>query len=268
MRYLTGGSGAPLLLIHGLMGFSFSWSECLPELARHFKVFAPDLFNLGYSDRCERGASLHEIAQDVFCFLDVVGLERTALLGTSHGGAIAMQMAVTQPERVSKLLLVAAANPFSERRRWQVALFSHPLGRPLASLVAFAPKWFHAFGVLLRMYADHRKAPPGTVDGYWRALRWDRNTYRHLWNVVQSWSGDFRALEVKLPEIARRVPTALLWGEKDIIVPLHTARELQRVMNDVPLAIIPGAGHLPYEESPAEFTRAVIAWMNDNHSRP
>ncbi len=268
MRYLAGGSGSPLLLVHGLMGFSFSWSECLPGLAHHFSVFAPDLFNLGYSDRCERDASLRAIAHDVFALLDAVGLERCALIGTSHGGAVAMQMAAEHPERITKLLLVDAANPFSECRRWQIELFSHPVGRYLAPLAAFTPKWFYAYGVLLRMYADRHKAPPGTVDGYWQALRWDRKAHQHLAKVVLSWKGDFEALEPKLTEIARHVATSLLWGEKDIIVPLHTARELQHAMGNVALTVIPGVGHLPYEESPADFTRAVITWMNDNSVKP
>jgi 2-hydroxymuconate-semialdehyde hydrolase len=267
MRYLTGGSGPPLLLIHGLMGFSFSWSECLPELARHFTVFAPDLFNLGYSDRCDTGTSLREIGRDVFAFMDTAGLERAAVIGTSHGGGVALQMAMDHPERVSKLMLVDAANPFSERWRWQIALFSRPIGRYLAPLVAFTPRWFYAYGILLRMYADRRKAPHGTVEGYWRAVRWDLKTHRHLARVVMSWTEDFRTLQANLRSIAERVPTILLWGDKDVLVPIATAHELQHAMGGVPLIEFPGVGHLPYEESPTEFSRAVIAWMKDNSSQ-
>jgi magnesium chelatase accessory protein len=264
MRYLAGGAGPPLLLIHGLMGFSFSWSENLPALSRHYTVIAPDLFNLGYSERWEVGTSLRETARGLFAFMDAVGVRQTALIGTSHGGALAMQMAVDDPERISQLLLVDAANPFSERRRWQIALFSHWLGRRLAPAVAFLPRWFYAYGILLRMYADWRKAPDGTVEGYWRPHRYDLKTNRHLAKIVRSWLADFQELEAALPRIAQQVPTTLLWGEKDKIVPVSTARELQRAMGGVPLVLIKGVGHLPYEESPGEFNRAVITWMNDN----
>jgi pimeloyl-ACP methyl ester carboxylesterase len=264
MRYLTGGSGPPLLLMHGLMGYSFSWSENLPELAKHFRVIAPDFLNLGYSERCEVGTSLVEVASTMFRFMDVLGLERVAMVGTSHGGGVAMQMAADHPERIQRLLLVAAANPFSERSRWQITLFSHRLGRHLAPLVALTPRSLFALAILLRMYADRNKALPGTVAGYWRPHRWDFKTNRHLARVVVSWTRDFQAIEPRLAEIANNVPTTLLWGAKDLIVSVHSARQLQTAMNNAALIVLENVGHLPYEEAPEEFNSAVITWMNDN----
>src|SRR5437899_6331660 len=86
VRYLFGGSGPPLLLIHGLMGFSFSWSENLPALAKHFTVYAPDLLNVGYSDRCDLDPGLQATATQVLHFMNAVGLSAADLTGTSYGG--------------------------------------------------------------------------------------------------------------------------------------------------------------------------------------
>src|SRR5437763_6699381 len=74
MRYLTAGFGPPLLFIHGLMGFSFSWSENLAVLAQHFTVFAPDLLNTGYSERVELQGDLKQTATLMSEFMVSVGI--------------------------------------------------------------------------------------------------------------------------------------------------------------------------------------------------
>src|SRR5438445_4750330 len=101
MRYLFGGSGPPLLLIHGLMGFSFSWSENLAVLAKHFTVFAPDLLNTGYSERVELSGDLRSSAGEVLDFMDAVGIVQANVMGSSYGGTIAMALAAIAPERIS-----------------------------------------------------------------------------------------------------------------------------------------------------------------------
>jgi pimeloyl-ACP methyl ester carboxylesterase len=258
LRYLYGGTGPPLLLIHGLMGFSFSWSENLSELSRHFTVFAPDLLNLGYSGRCCVDASLAGVARQVFVFMDTVGVKKAAVIGTSHGGGVTMKMALMQPSRLERMLLVDAANPWSERSRWQITLFSSRIGRYCGWLVAYTPKWFYSYAVRHRMYADGSRALDGTVEGYWRPNR-DVTTMRHLTRAVGCWKRDFAALEPELAKIAANVPTTLLWGDRDVIVPIATAQKLRQAMG-CGLIVIRGSGHLPYEEYPLEFNREVIRW--------
>src|SRR5947209_2041529 len=90
MRYLTAGSGPPLVLLHGLLGFSFSFSENLPALAKVATVYAPDLLNTGYSDRVTTGATLSDLADQVSDFMASVGIAQADLLGSSHGGSVAM----------------------------------------------------------------------------------------------------------------------------------------------------------------------------------
>jgi pimeloyl-ACP methyl ester carboxylesterase len=258
MRYLAGGSGPPLLLLHGLMGFSFSWSENLTELTQRFTVYAPDLLNMGYSERCDVDASLAGVAQQVFAFMDAVGVKRTAVVGTSHGGGVAMKMARMNPERVERMLLAASANPWSERRRWQITLFASAIGKRFGWMVALLPRWFYALAIRYRMYADAKRVLPGTVDEYWRPNR-DLATMRYLTRVVSSWVKDFSGLEVELSRIAATVPTTLLWGERDQIVPLATAESLRKALG-CELIVIPKCGHLPYEECPEEFNRVVEEW--------
>src|SRR5437868_10735051 len=89
MRYLRDGVGPPLLLLHGLLGYSFSWRYAIPALARHATVHAVDMLGVGFSDR-PRGLDccLRANAERLLCFLDAVGMAECDLLGTSHGGAV------------------------------------------------------------------------------------------------------------------------------------------------------------------------------------
>ena len=94
MRYLCGGSGPPLLLLHGLLGYSFSWRFALPLLAEKATVYAVDMPGVGFSDRpSDASGSLRAQAERLLRFMDGVGIASCDLLGTSHGGAVAMMAA-------------------------------------------------------------------------------------------------------------------------------------------------------------------------------
>src|SRR5271169_6713201 len=99
MRYLRAGSGPALILLHGLLGYSFSWRYTLPALAPYATVYAPDLLGAGFSDR-PRGIdhSVRGTARRVLRFVEKLGVENPGiesfdLLGTSRGGAVAMAAA-------------------------------------------------------------------------------------------------------------------------------------------------------------------------------
>src|SRR5579862_3219951 len=114
MRYLRAGSGPPLILLHGLMGYSFSWRYTMPALAPYATVFAPDLLGAGFSDRPQGlDHSMRGTALRVLKFADRQELETFDLLGTSRGGAVAMSAAAESihaadgKPRVRRLLLAA-----------------------------------------------------------------------------------------------------------------------------------------------------------------
>ena len=106
-RYLKAGTGKPLLLVHGLLGYSFSWRFCIPALAEHATVHAIDLLGTGFSDRpAKLDCSFKASARRVVQFMDKTGLGSCDLLGTSHGGAVAMLAASLAPDRIRTLILV------------------------------------------------------------------------------------------------------------------------------------------------------------------
>ena len=264
MRYLTCGEGSPLLLVHGLMGYSFSWTEVITDLGQHFRVIAPDLLNLGLSARADVSPHLEAMAERVHAFSDALGVGSQHVIASSHGGAIALQMAIAAPHRVRGLVLVAPPHPWSERSRWQIRLFGSFLGAPLARLMAVAPSMWMWFG-LRRLYAQAARMRPGTVAGYSRPME-DARSLAFLLKVARAWKVDFARVERVITRLRDR-RMLLVWGDRDRIVPLTTAAELQTHLPRAILTVIPDCGHLPYEERPAEFLSAVTDFLRQEDSR-
>src|SRR4051812_175845 len=118
MRFLHSGTGTPFLLIHGLLGYSFSWRYTIPALAPLRRVFAPDMLGTGLSERpADLDCSLTACASRMLEFMDRVDAPTFDLLGTSHGGGVAVRMAAIAPHRVTKLILVDPVNPWSPHGR-------------------------------------------------------------------------------------------------------------------------------------------------------
>jgi pimeloyl-ACP methyl ester carboxylesterase len=264
MRYVCGGSGPPLLLLHGMLGYSFSWRHALPVLAEKATVYAVDMPGAGFSDRpphLEHSFRAH--AERVLGFLDGVGVASCDLLGTSHGGAVAMMAAALAPVRVRSLILVAAVNPWSAHGRRLAPL---AVSRPVAwLLLRFAPSLeiLHRFA-LRRLFGDRSRIRPDTLPGY-SAPFTIPGTIHYALGALGSWNRDLRELESALPRIAH-IPALLLWGSADVAVDPASAEPLRRQFTDCRMEVFEGVGHLPYEEVPEEFNRAVVGFLSRNRS--
>ncbi len=250
MRYLHGGSGPAVVFLHGLMGYSFSWSENLGELARDFTVYAPDLFNAGWSDRVEQDGRLETSARSALAFMDAVGITRAHVVGSSHGGTVAMLAAALAPERFEKVVLLAPANPWSEKRRWQARVFATWWGRLAGYFVPYATPVVHGY-FLTRLYADRSRVLPGTVAGYNAPLKVP-GTVRFLLAVMRCWREEYELLPARLAPL-RDKELILIWGGSDTVVRLSHGREMAREFPQAKFLLIPNVGHLPYEESPEIF---------------
>ena len=262
MRYLRAGCGPPLILLHGLMGYSFSWRFAIPALAPHATVYALDLLGAGFSDRPKIDQSMRATALRILRFAENLGLTSFDLLGTSRGGAVAMCAAnesLRGSVRVHRLVLVAPVNPYSAHGRRLAPFFGSSVGaalfRAASGKMPFLYPYFHG-----RLYADRSKIPPGSLDGY-RAPLAIPGLFEHALSIVKTWTEDLRELEGLLPELSP-IPTLLMWGSKDPAVYATSMEPLARHFRDVQTVVFPGVGHLPYEECPEEFNRALIEFLN------
>jgi len=258
-RYQRAGSGPPLVLVHGLLGYSFSWRFAIPALARSAAVYAVDLPGAGFSDRpVDIDARLSSLGQQLLRFLDKLGIASCDLLATSHGGGVAIMAGASDPGRFRRLILVAPVNPWSARGKILSVLLSNPLVAPIFAMAAPRLRSVQEH-YLRRLYADPRRIPPGTLEGYTLPLR-ERGAFDHGIGILRSWNHDLKELESVLARISH-IPTLLIWGDRDKAVDPATAERLQAYFRECDLVMLEGIGHLPYEEAPEEFNRVVTQFL-------
>lgn len=262
MRYLRAGSGPALILLHGLMGYSFSWRYAMPAVAAYRTVYAPDALGAGFSDRPKVDHSMRATALRVLKFAENLGISSFDLLGTSRGGAVAMSAAAECLEQntlqVRSLILVAPVNPYSSQGRWLAAFAGTRFGGGVARAVlerlpSLYPFW-HA-----RMFADRQNIPAGSLEGYKAPLA-KPGLFDHALSIVSTWGADLKELEALLPKLAA-IRTSLMWGSKDPAVYFSSMEPLARFFPNAEKVVFPGVGHLPYEECPAEFNEALVRFL-------
>ncbi len=269
MRYLRCGSGPPLLLLHGLMGYSFSWRFALPVLAQQATVFAIDMLGAGFSERPKGlDCRLEPSAERLLRFLDQVGVTCCDLLATSHGGAVAMTAAALAPDRVKRMILVAPANPWAAHGRRLAPFLSSRFIAPLFRLLMPHLRVAHT-AILRRLVADPGRLRPGTLEGY-EAPFSIPGSFEYPLAVLRSWTQDLAQLKSVLPHIAQ-IPALLLWGSLDRAVDPASATPLAQQFKTCRIVMFEGVGHLPYEEVPDKFNRVVAEFLvrgPQGHTRP
>jgi pimeloyl-ACP methyl ester carboxylesterase len=257
------GSGPALLLIHGIGDSSESWEPLMAALARDHTVVAPDLLGHGGSAKPRADYAVAAYANGMRDLLDVLGIERATVVGHSLGGGVAAQLAYQYPERCDRLVLVAsggvgrdvapvlrlAAAPFAELylapARW-------PVTRPLVGA---------ALSVLSRLGNDFARDREhiGRVLGGLPAGDAQVAFTRTLRSVV-----DWRGQVVTMLDrcyLSQAVPTLLVWGDRDGVIPVAHAHRAHAAMPGSRLEIVPGAGHFPHRADPERFVSLLAEFV-------
>jgi pimeloyl-ACP methyl ester carboxylesterase len=263
-RYVHAGSGPALLLVHGFMGYSFSWRFVIEELAEHYSVYAIDLPNCGFSERNSTlPGMIASDAEHLLAFLDYFGIERCDILGTSRGGGLTIALAGLLAERgalqrVRKLVLSAPISPWMRYGLGRIKFLRTQLGRIYAvHLARRLPFILEDF--FKKLYANPASIPPDSLAGYRAGLDPD-GSFEHLWHIARSWMNDLQRIESALP-LVEEVPAMFLWGERDRAVAYSSMRELHRRWKNSVEYTMPEIGHMPYEEAPREFNRIVLDFL-------
>jgi len=249
----------PLILLHGLVGSLHNWRLNIESLSASATVYTPDLLNMGKSDRVlGLDAGLEATADRVAAFMDALGIGEADIAGHSHGGAVSLTLAARHPDRVVRLILFAPANPFCDLGGQLIRFYESHAGHLFAQLIPALPRWTKAVA-LGRMYGDPSRVAADTLEGYTAGLE-VRGTIDHVLGIIRSWSTDMARLRSALPSVAGK-PALLIWGDQDRAVGLDSARHLQRILLHSSLIILPGVGHIPFEESPHACNQAMLAFL-------
>jgi pimeloyl-ACP methyl ester carboxylesterase len=259
MFCLTAGEGPELILLHGLLGTASTWEPVIPRLAQESTVYAIDALGIGESERVTGlDATLPAQAERVVEFMDASAIRSADFLATSHGGAVALTLASKYPARVNRLVLQAPANPFSNFCDPLINFYLSGLGTWFAHRIASLPESMQALA-LGRMYGDPSHLQDGTLGKYIGSLRVP-GTVDYVLSVLRTWFDDMTALKTALQQVSQ-IPALLIWGDRDRAVAFKSAQDLQRYFDQVEIEILPGTGHVPYEECPEALARIVNSFL-------
>lgn len=263
--YRMAGEGPALVLVHGLTGSSTTWREVMPSLARHHTVVAPDLLGHGESAKPRGDYSIGAHASGVRDLLAALGIERATFVGHSFGAGVAMQLAYQYPQRCERLVLVASGG----------------LGKEVSPLLRAAslPGSELVLPVLLSGQLHRALSAVGGVLGrlgvklsvrqkeLWRSYAGlsevgARLAFIHTVRSVIDPSGQRVSARDRL-YLAEEVPTLIVWGTADRIIPVEHAYAAHAMMPGSRLAVIEGAGHfLPYE-NPGPLLDALVSFLEE-----
>jgi aminoacrylate hydrolase len=244
------GEGPPLVLLSGLGGKGTSWQPFLERAAQRHRILTFDGRGSGLAPRLAAGATIRDLAEEALDLLDAVGLERAPLVGRSMGGMVAQELALLAPDRFPRLVLVSTT---ARADRHLASVFE--LWAEMAE--ARVPPAVRHRSSLLWCLGRRALQNDARVQTY---LDWKSRTDRPDDYAIQARAcARHDALE-RLSSLA--APALVVTGTDDRLTPLAHAEALAKALPRAELACIPGAGHLPYLEMPAEFASLVLEFLS------
>lgn len=250
LHYLVGGSGRPLLLVHGLGSRGEDWANLIPQLiAGGNRVYALDL--LGYGDSAQPRDAQYSIPQEasiVEGFLDSQHLRQVDVAGWSMGGWIALQVALQQPQRVRRLVLLDSAG-LRFQLSFDPALFQPASPQDLAKLE--------------ELLFPHPRPLPGFL-----AMAMLRRGDHVGWVVrrsVQSMMTGQDLVDGKLGALT--MPVLIGWGDQDKLIPISVGYQLHKEILQSALDVYAGCGHLAPQECVSQVGPSVVDFLNAQPAR-
>lgn len=260
--YRRAGEGEPLLLIHGLAGSSKTWDSVIPMLTEHADVIAVDLLGYGESAKPQGDYSLGAFASGLRDFLSVIDVESVTIVGHSFGGGVAMQLAYQHPHLVERLVL-AGSGGLGREVSWLLRLLTLP-GFEYVMPIAF-PKPIVDRATDVGRQLNRRNIRSPRLSEMWRAYSslagaTNRQAFvRTMRGVIEPTGQTVNASDRLY--LAAHIPTMIVWGENDGIIPVAHAYAAHELIPTSRLEVMPGVGHFPHVEEPEEFAELLIDFL-------
>lgn len=276
VHHMHGGHGTPVVFVHGLGSSGYmEWRRNLEQISLRHRVYAPDLPGYGRTDKPRVRYTIRYFARFVERYIDNMGLRSVALVGTSLGGRIALEVALEAPRLVRKLVLVntlGLGRPPIKMTQMAYGLVTIPrVGEAVMRFTRDALSWaprkmirrvagrYAGVSVDLEQTLDDRYLDDlremYAAEGFHNAYL---STVRSLVNPRALFGGHHDVTR-RLNEL--RIPVQLIWGAADPLFPLAHAERAQSLIGHAALAVIDGAGHTPQSEQPEEFNRVLHRFL-------
>jgi pimeloyl-ACP methyl ester carboxylesterase len=262
VNYAELGDGPALVFVHGLGASWQSWLENMPDFAVDHRVIAMDLPGFGFSEMPEDDISIEYYARWLCRLFDALEIDSAAVVGNSMGGFVGAELAIREPERVQRLVLVSAAifwqtyrraQPLVQLARLTDAIVARALTRttddiatrPRLRAWALASAGFRYPHHISKELAHEMVRSARRTDGFLPALEA---------------LADF-PLEEELPKIG--CPTLIVWGAQDTLVPVRDAKKMEDLIPTARRVIFERTGHVAMLERPERFNRVLREFLDE-----
>jgi pimeloyl-ACP methyl ester carboxylesterase len=238
--YCAGRRGTPLVFVHGLGGSAENWLFLLPLLSKEYLVYALDLPGFGKTPLAPEGTNIQTHALYLQRFLDALGYPRVTLVGNSLGGWISTRFAIDHPNCVRHLYLLNSAGL---ARDGAYSPYTPDLAAARRAVQAFAGRPVPVPNVLLNAMVENSNRPAykGFIERYDKSEELD--------NVLSQ----------------VRVPTTIIWGTHDRILPLVCAQDFHSGIPNSRLILLSGVGHTPQTMAPSKVARIILQDASYSH---
>lgn len=245
VHYLTGGRGDPLLVVHGGTGGAQDWRLNMEQLTDKYTVYVPDMPGFGLTSSLVGDYHLPQATDFLESFTNTLGLDRFHLMGHSFGGSIALNYALKFPYQITKLVLVSSLSLGKEIAlliRWTA---HKPVCQMAKSALAVmkAAKWL--IKALLLPFDFVMPFSESSLS---------------LGSCVTNFKAQTNVFFDRLAELT--MPTLVMWGEHDPVVPYHQAYAAAKVIPDCKVRVFSKSGHSVYRERLPEFSSTLRGFLD------
>jgi pimeloyl-ACP methyl ester carboxylesterase len=235
----------------------------IPRLTDRFTVLAPDLTGHGQSDKPVGDYSLGAFASGIRDLLEVLGIDRATVIGQSFGGGVAMQFVYQYPEHCERLVLVDSGG-LGREVNWMLRLMALPASEYVMPVLF--PSFVRDWGDSLLRVINGRGIHLGRITEMWSAYASlaesdNRRAFaRTIKSVIDPGGQTVSAMDRLY--LASSMPTLIIWGDRDDIIPVSHAYAAHRAISGSRLVVIEGMGHFPQIEAPEQFVDALVDFID------
>jgi triacylglycerol lipase len=246
LHYRETGQGAPIILLHGLGGDGSRWTSATAALAGDFRVIALDQIGFGESDKPLVNYNHGLLAEFLVEFMRAVGIRKASIVGHSMGAFVGTHVAVHHPDQVDRLVLVDGGSLDNPPRP------PHLMQIQNGTTLAETREYFE-----LMFYDKSRVTDQLVRDNYLRRLRVSYTISRMQESRVKGVGFVTREQAATI-----KVPTLIVWGEHDVLLPVGDAELLHRVIPNSRLVVLQKSGHIPQVEQPDDINKALHGFLS------
>lgn len=247
IRYLESGNSADsLVLIHGLGASAERWEYVIPLFEKHYKVIVPDLIGFGHSDKPLVDYTLELFSDFLGEFLQKTGIEKPMIIGSSLGGQVTAHFAANS-DSVQKLILVS---PSGMMKKSTPALDAY-------IMAALYPNETSAKNAFQMMSSPGHEVDPKIINGFIERMQLPNAKMAFMSTILGLKTA--KKITPQLKSIT--VPTMIIWGSLDPVIPIKFADSFVAAIKDCRFFRMDGCGHTPYVDDPESFGRIVLKFL-------